>query len=220
MNPVDLSLYAIIDPERTKGRHMPDLVDAAIAGGATILQYRDKNAETGAFVDNARHLVERVKGTGVPLLINDRIDVALAAKADGVHVGQSDMAPADARALLGADAIIGLTIKNPGHVANAPVDRIDYACIGGVFATQSKDNPDPPVGLEGLQRLTQAMHDRSPQMPIGAIAGIGVENAADVIACGVDGVALISEIFMANDVAGAARRLRDLIDQAKMAGFD
>ena len=166
-------------------------------------------------VDNARALMQRIAGSGVPLLINDRVDVALAVGADGVHVGQDDMAPADARALLGPDAIIGLTIKKPDHVTAAPVGLIDYACIGGVFQTLSKDNPDPPVGLAGLAELSAALRVRAPALPIGAIAGITADNAADVIGAGVEGVAVISDIFMADDVAGAARRLRQIVDDAK-----
>ncbi len=215
MKQIDLSLYAIIDPERTGGRPMTDLVDQAVAGGITLLQYRDKHGDTRALVDNARALVQRVAASGVPLLINDRVDVALAAGAHGVHVGQDDMVPADARDLLGPDAIIGLTIKKPDHVAAAPVDLIDYACIGGVFQTLSKDNPDAPVGQTGLAELAAALRARAPTLPIGAIAGITADNAADVIGAGIDGVAVISDIFMADDVAGAARRLRQVVDAAK-----
>ena len=115
MNRVDLRLYGILDPERTRGRPLPDLARAAAAGGCTLIQYRDKHAGGRALVETTRALKAALAGTGVPLLVNDRVDVALAAGADGVHLGQSDMHPADARRLLGREAIVGLTLKTPAH---------------------------------------------------------------------------------------------------------
>src|SRR5687767_497410 len=109
MNPVDIKLYGIVDPERTRGRDLADLAREAVAGGCTLIQYRDKHASGRTLVERARALTEALKGTGVPLLVNDRVDVALAAGADGVHLGQDDLRPADARHLLGPRAIIGLT---------------------------------------------------------------------------------------------------------------
>ncbi len=152
-------------------------------------------------------------GGRVPLLVNDRVDLALAAGADGVHLGQSDMHPADARRLLGREAIIGLTVKTAAQADELYRLPIDYACIGGVFATSSKDNPDPPVGLDGLTRiLFRARLARGQSLPVGAIAGIGLDNVAEVIAAGADGVAVISSLFKAESVAGRARALRDRID--------
>ena len=208
----DIRLHAILDPTRTAGRSLADLAHAAIAGGATILQYRDKDAGTWTMVERARGILAAAAGSGVPVIVNDRVDVALAAGADGVHVGQDDMRPEDARRLLGPAAIIGQTVKSAAHAAGVPIDVVDYVCIGGVFATASKLNPDAPVGLDGLAALVAAMRARRADLPVGAIAGITAENAAEVIAAGADGIAVISEIFMADDPAAAARALRDIVD--------
>ncbi len=208
----DIRLHAILDPTRTGGRSLTDLARAAIAGGATLLQYRDKDAATWTMVTRAREILDAARGSGVPVIVNDRVDVALAAGADGVHVGQDDMAPADARRLLGPAAIIGQTVKSAAHAAAVPVDVVDYVCIGGVFATSTKINPDPPVGLAGLAVLVAAMRARRADLPVGAIAGITAANAAEVIAAGADGIAVVAEIFMAADPQAAARILRDIVD--------
>lgn len=211
MKSLDLSLYAILDPARTRGRDLAAMADAAATGGATLLQLRDKTAGTRAFVENAR-VVHKALAGRIPLLINDRVDVALAAGADGVHVGREDMLPADARRLLGPDAFIGVTLKNEADLAGLDPRVVDYGCIGGVFATTSKDNPDRPVGLDGLRKLRDQA--RASGLPVGAIAGIDTTNAAATIAAGADGVAIISALFMADDVASAARDLRIIIDAA------
>ena len=208
----DIRLHAILDPTRTGGRSLADLARAAIAGGATLLQYRDKDAATWTMVTRAREILAAARGCGVPVIVNDRVDVALAAGADGVHVGQDDMAPADARRLLGPAAIIGQTVKSAAHAAAVPVDVVDYVCIGGVFATSTKINPDPPVGLAGLAGLVAAMRARRADLPVGAIAGITAANAAEVIAAGADGIAVVAEIFMAEDPQAAARALRGIVD--------
>jgi thiamine-phosphate pyrophosphorylase len=162
-------------------------------------------------VDDARRLKQCLAPLGVPLLINDRVDVALAAGADGVHIGQSDMDPADARRLLGPDAIIGITVKTR-HEAGAISRGIDYASIGGVFATASKQNPDPPIGLDGLASIAATL-----ELPLVAIAGITRETTAPVISAGVDGVAVISAVCAAPDPRAAAAALRALVDGAKAA---
>ncbi len=213
MKPVDLRVYGIIDPERTRGRDLPALARAAAEGGCTLIQYRDKHGDGRRLVSTARALKAALDGTGVPLLVNDRVDVALASGADGVHLGQGDMHPADARRLLGAEAIIGLTLKNVEQADELYRLPVDYACIGGVFATLSKNNPEPPLGVDGLARV--AFRARlAGGIPVGAIAGIDHTNAASVIASGVGGVAVISALFMADDPAAEARRLRAVVDEA------
>jgi thiamine-phosphate pyrophosphorylase len=213
MTSVDLRLYGIIDPERTGGRDPVALVRQAVAGGATLIQYRDKHAEGRRLVELARALKAALDGTGVPLLINDRVDVALATGADGVHLGQDDMHPKDARDLLGPRAIIGLTLKTPEQADAMAEMPVDYGCIGGVFATLSKNNPAPPVGLDGLRRiLTRAR--LANRRPVGAIAGLDASNAQAVIAAGADGIAVISALFMAADPQAEAHRLRQMVDQA------
>ncbi len=212
--PVDLRLYAIVDPD-TAGGHAPaELAGLAVQGGATLVQLRDKTRGTRAFVATARATKAALAPFGVPLVINDRVDVALAAGADGVHVGQDDMEAQDARRLLGPHAIVGLTVKNVGHVQAASVELIDYVGIGGVFATGSKDNPDPPIGLAGLASVVGALRRRSPTQPACGIAGITAANAADVIAAGADGVSVISALSLAPDPAAAAHKLRAIVDAA------
>ena len=212
MNPVDLSLYGIIDPERTSGRDPVELVRQAVAGGATLIQYRDKQAEGRRLVELARALKATLEWAGVALLINDRVDVALAAGADGVHLGQDDMHPRDARTLLGPHAIIGLTLKTPEQADAMAHMPVDYGCIGGVFATVSKNNPAPPIGLDGLRAIVTRAR-RASRRPVGAIAGIDASNVEAVIAAGADGIAVISAIFMAPDPQTEARRLRQMVDR-------
>jgi thiamine-phosphate pyrophosphorylase len=216
-NRVDLRLYAIIGLPDARGRDLVDLVGRAVAGGATLIQLREKQADTRTLVELARGLRTTLAGTGVPLLVNDRVDVALAAEADGVHLGQSDMDPRDARRLLGPDAIIGWTLKTPAHARALADVPVDYGCIGGVFATTSKDNPDPPIGLSGLAEVSAAGRAAAPGMPLGAIAGIDAANARSVIGAGADGIAVISAIFAADDPTAAAQRLRRLVDEALAA---
>ncbi|TVR07235.1 MAG: thiamine phosphate synthase [Salinarimonadaceae bacterium] len=217
MNQVDIRLYAILGPGDTRGRDLAQCAAAAVAGGATVIQYRDKQSEGRDLVANARAIKRAIAGSGASLLINDRIDVALAAEADGVHLGQNDIAPEDARRLLGPDAIIGLTLKMTDHARALEGQPIDYSCIGGVFATTSKDNPDPPVGLDGLARIEAIARTALPGAPVGAIAGIGLREIPAVIGAGADGVAVISAIFGHDDIEKAARILRDAIDRALAA---
>lgn len=212
----DLRLYALLDPERSGGRDLAVIARQVAEGGATLVQLRDKLGSTRRMIESARAIRAALAPFHVPLLINDRVDVALASGADGVHVGWDDMSVPDARVLLGEDAIIGLSIKTIGQVNAAPVDALDYVCIGGVFQTSSKDNPDPPVGVDGFAHLAQAMRARAPAMPVGAIAGIDSSNAANVIAAGSDGVAIISALTLAPDAAAAARGIRGIVDGAML----
>ncbi len=211
----DIRLYALVDPQRSGGRALPDLARRVVDGGATLVQLRDKLGSTREMVERARAIKAALAGTGARLLVNDRVDVALAAGADGVHVGQDDMAAADARALLGPEATIGLSVKTAAQAADAPLEALDYICIGGVFATTSKDNTSAPIGVAGLRSILAALRARSGDLPVGAIAGIDASNAADVIAAGADGVAVIAALSLAPDPEAAARELRAIVDRAR-----
>ena len=211
---VDLRLYALVDPERSGGRDTAALAKDLVEGGATLVQLRDKLGSTRRMIEQARAIKAALAKTGVPLLINDQVDVALAAGADGVHVGWDDMAAEDARNLLGREAIIGLSIKTKAQADAAPLALLDYVCIGGVFETMSKDNPDPPIGAAGFRELAAIIRGRAPRMPVGAIAGIDRSNAAQVVAAGADGIAVISALSLAPDPANAARELRTKVDRA------
>jgi thiamine-phosphate pyrophosphorylase len=211
---VDLRLYALIDPNRANDRDLGSLTRLVAEGGATLVQLRDKTGSTRQLIEEARAMADALAGTKIPLLINDRVDVALAAEADGVHIGWDDISAADARLLLGRTAIIGLSIKTLQQAQDAPLQHLDYVCIGGVYETMSKDNPDPPIGAEGLRMIAAAIRKRAPLMPVGAIAGIDESNAAATIAAGADGVAIISALSMADDPKVAARTMRTVIDTA------
>src|SRR5665213_412287 len=141
---VDLRLYALIDPTVAGGRSLGDLA-SRIARSATLVQLRDKHGSTRMMVNEARELTVVLAPLDIPLLINDRVDVALAAEADGVHIGQEDMSPADARLLLGRTAIIGQSIKTLEQAKDAPLEHLDYVAIGGVYGTTSKDNTSAPI---------------------------------------------------------------------------
>jgi thiamine-phosphate pyrophosphorylase len=209
---VDLRLYALLDPERAGDATLGSLAQAAADGGATLVQLRDKLGSTRRLVAQVRGLKAVLAPRSIPLLVNDRVDVALAAAADGVHVGQEDMEAQDARRLLGPGAIIGLSIKTVAQAQAAPVEVVDYVCIGGVFATASKHNPEPPVGIDGLRTILTVIRRRAPRLPVGAIAGIDATNAAAVMAAGADGIAVISALSLAADVVASARTLRGIVD--------
>ena len=212
MTSVDLRLNAIIDPAVAGGHDMVDLARRVAAGGATLVQLRDKRGQTRAMVEEARTIKAALIPFKVPLVINDRVDVALAAGADGVHVGQDDMAATDARRLLGATAIIGLSITSIAEAEAAPVECIDYVGIGSIYATASKQLAKPPIGPAGFARIAAVLRQRAPAMPACGIAGINADNAGAVIAHGADGVAVISALSLTPDPAGAARALREIID--------
>jgi thiamine-phosphate pyrophosphorylase len=209
---IDLRLNAIVDPERAGGHALAELARRCAAGGATLIQLRDKVRETRAMIEEARAIKQALSPFGVPFVVNDRADVALAAGADGVHLGPEDMAVEDARRLLGSDAIVGLSVKSVGEAETAPVDSIDYVGSGGVFVTLSKQQKNAPIGPGGLARIIAVLHRRAPDLPVCGIAGIDAGNAAEVIAAGADGVAVISALSQAADPEAASRQLREIVD--------
>ena len=214
---VDVRLNAIVDPERANGRSLSELTRLVVAGGATLIQLRDKHGATRQMIEEARAIKAALAGTGVRLVVNDRVDVALVAGADGVHLGQEDMRVEDARRLLGPDAIIGLSIKTVALANAAPLEQLDYVGVGGVYATTSKDNPNKPIGVNGLRDIVHAFHARKRDLPVCGIAGIDASNAAAAIAVGADGVAVISALSMKSDPEAAARELRGVVDAALKA---
>jgi thiamine-phosphate pyrophosphorylase len=209
---VDLRLNAIVDPERSGGHDLAELARLCAEGGATLVQLRDKHGDTGAMVETARAIKQALSPFGIAFVVNDRVDVALAAGADGVHVGPDDMTVADARRLLGPDAIIGLSIKSAAEAEAAPVELIDYVGSGGVYVTLSKEQKNPPIGPKGLKRIIDVLRRRKAQMPVCGIAGVDATNASEVIGAGADGVAVISALSLAPDPIAAARTLRGIVD--------
>ncbi|PIN16477.1 Phosphomethylpyrimidine kinase [Handroanthus impetiginosus] len=214
-DPSDFLLYAVTDTAMNKkwGRSMGDAVKAAIEGGATIVQLREKDAETQDFLEAAKTCVEICRSHGVPLLINDRIDIALACGADGVHVGQSDMPARVARSILGPDKIIGVSCKTPEQAEKAWTDGADYIGCGGVYPTNTKEN-NITVGLDGLKTVCLES-----KLPVVAIGGIGISNAKPVMELGVPnlkGVAVVSALFDRESVSTEAQNLlRVIVDATK-----
>ena len=209
---VDLRLYAIVDPQVSGGHDLVELSRQIAAGGATLVQLRDKLSETRVMIERAR-AIKAALGA-VPLLINDRVDVALAVGAAGVHIGQEDMSAEDARRLLPPDAIVGLTINSVALAEAAPMELIDYAGVGGVYGTTSKTQKRQPIGLAGLREICEALRRRQPGFAICGIAGITDSTAAAVVGAGADGVSVISALSGVSDPQAAARNLRAVVDRA------
>jgi thiamine-phosphate pyrophosphorylase len=209
---LDLRLNAIVDPERAGGYALADLAARCVRGGATLVQLRNKHSETRALIEEARAIKQALAPFAVPFVVNDRVDVAMASGADGVHLGQDDMAVEDARRLLGVNAIIGLSIKSVEEADAARLDLVDYVGSGGVYATSSKQQKNAPIGPAGLTRVIAALRRRAPALPVCGIAGIDASNAAEVIAAGADGVAVISALSLVPSPETAARQLRDIVD--------
>lgn len=213
---VDVRLIVIVDAGVVPRSRLAAMALQAAEGGATLIQYRDKSPDPALLASTAREIGRALAGSPVPLLINDHVEVASDVGADGVHLGQEDMDPRRARERLGPDAILGRTIKTIGHASALAGEPVDYACIGGVFATSSKVNPDPPIGLAGLSRLLREIRRLAPHLPVGAIAGITAANAAEVIGAGADGIAVVSAVIAAADPRAAACELRTIVEAARL----
>ena len=209
---VDLRCYAIVDPEVAGGHDLAELCRMLAAGGVTLVQLRDKLTDTKSMIERAR-AIKAALGS-VPLLINDRVDVALAVGCAGVHIGWDDMAPEDARRLLGPDAIIGLTINSAVRADATNLGLIDYAGIGGVYGTTSKVTKNNPIGIAGMAKVIEARHRRKPGFLTCGIAGINAGNAAPVIEAGADGVSVISALSLAQDPRAATAELLRVVDGA------
>ncbi|MBS9403474.1 thiamine phosphate synthase [Halomonas sp. TRM85114] len=197
---LNLSLYLITDPHLCAEHGLVETVVAAVHGGVTIVQLRDKHASDGELIDQARRLKEALAGTGVPLVINDRLAVAEESGADGLHLGQDDGDVIEARRALGPNAILGLSVQTHEQLAHVDHSRLDYLGLGPVFATPSKGDHAQPIGFEGLASLAAA----SP-LPAVAIGGLKAEHADAVRAAGAQGAAVISAICGQPDPEAAAR---------------
>jgi thiamine-phosphate pyrophosphorylase len=185
-------LYPIIVPSRVGSGSVTDILQFAlelVSGGATILQLREKHASPAEVVRLGREL-RRALPPRVKIILNDRPDLTLAAGLDGAHVGQDDLPPDRARQILGPDRWLGVSTHNPGQIAAANETTADYVAIGPVFATSSKDNPDPVLGLEGVHKA-RLMTSK----PLVAIGGITLANFREVLRAGADSVAVIAELI-------------------------
>ncbi len=209
---IDLSLYLVTDRSLALGRNTVNIVRAAIAGGVTCVQLREKHCPTREFIEEARALKQLLDAMDrkIPLIINDRIDVALAIHADGVHLGQTDMHLSDARGLVGSSMLIGISAESVEDARRAQVEGADYIAVSPVFATPTKNDIAPPLGLEGIRRIRKAV-----SLPLVGIGGIHRENAEAVIRAGADGVAVVSAIVSAACPRSAATALKQQIQSAK-----
>jgi thiamine-phosphate pyrophosphorylase len=197
----DLSLYLVTDPEMTRDRGLLETVVAAIAGGVTIVQLRDKHAPARRLIETGRALLAVLRPRGIPLIVNDRVDVAHALGADGVHLGQDDLSPAVARTILGPGALIGLSLDRADQLASIDAS-VDYVGLGPVFPTGTKADAAPALGIAGFAALRRRI-----SRPVVAIGGITAANAPQVRAAGADGIAIVSAICAAPDPGAAARAL-------------
>lgn len=197
---LDLSLYLVTDPALCAERGLEATVMAAVRGGVSVVQLRDKHASDEEMIAQAIRLKALLDEYEVPLIINDRIEVALASGADGLHIGQSDGDPVEARRRLGEDALIGLSVQTLEQLKAVDVERIDYLGLGPVYATATKPDHAAPLGLDGLRQLV-----RSSPLPTVAIGGLSLINAREVMASGTDGLAVVSALCSAADPAAAAQ---------------
>ena len=202
-----LRLYLVTDRRMLSGRSLTELVGEAVRGGVTMVQLREKECSTRQFVEIGRGLKCLLAERDVPLIINDRIDVALACGADGVHIGQSDMPYATARRMLGQERIIGLSVESMSDIEEANALDVDYIGVSPVFATPTKTDTAMPFGLDGLRdAVRKSLH------PVVGIGGMNALTAADVMRCGADGIAVVSAIMGADDTFAAARELSGMTE--------
>ena len=209
MRTVDLAVYLVTDPGMGLERGLAETVRLALEAGVRMVQLRDKGASTRKLLDDASTLLALSREHGATFLVNDRVDVAMAAEAHGVHLGQDDM-PADAaRRLLGEDAVIGVSVRTAGEARRAAEDGADYMAANLVYPTATKTDLPDPLGPDGVRKLRSACG-----LPLVAIGGIDAGNAAEVIGAGADGLAVVSAIMAAEDPAAASSRLLEAVRKA------
>ncbi|MCF8104133.1 MAG: thiamine phosphate synthase [Desulfohalobiaceae bacterium] len=199
----DFSLYLVTDQGACLGQELLEVIRQAVRGGVTAVQLREKQAQTRQFVELAGKVKALLADTPIPLVINDRVDVALAAGADGVHLGQEDMDVPDARKIMGPELILGLSVNAPEQVQEANKLEVDYFGAGPIFPTPTKKDHKTPLGEQGLQVVVKAS-----QKPVVAIGAITAENCPAVCKKGVAGIAVVSAICSAASPEKAARELK------------
>ncbi|MBS3780714.1 MAG: thiamine phosphate synthase [Desulfovermiculus sp.] len=208
--PIDYSLYLVISQGDCLGRDVFQVLEQAVQGGVSLVQLREKTMPTRNLVALAKRMKAFLTDHSIPLIINDRVGVALAVDADGVHLGQDDMHPLDVRPLIGPNRILGLSINTEEQLREAQTLPVDYLGVGPVFATQTKKDSKPVLGLDKLSSMCRKKH-----FPAVGIGGINVQNASEVIAAGAEGIAVVSAICGADSPQDAAGELKDLIARQK-----
>lgn len=210
MSTFDLSLYLVTDRSLSLGRPLMEVVEQAVAGGVTMVQLREKEASSLEFYNLAVRLKALLQPHSVPLIINDRLDIALACDADGLHIGQSDMPYDVARRLLGKDKIIGLSVESVQDAIDANNLYVDYIGISPVFGTQTKTDTAMALGIDGVREITRIC-----KHPAVGIGGLNATNAAEIIRAGADGISVVSAIMSAESPKDAAYQLRYIVDNVK-----
>ena len=214
MKSFDLGVYLVTDPHLCGPRGVLATASASVEGGATMVQLRDKTASDAELIALGKALKAAISTHAALLIVNDRIEVALAIDADGLHLGQRDADPAQARARLGSQAIIGLSVETPALARAANPELIDYLGVGPVFATATKADHATPLSFDGLRAICR----EAPELPKVAIGGLHAEHAGDVIRAGAQGLAVVSAICTAGDPRAAARAIRTQVDLARKIG--
>ena len=202
-----LRLYAVTDRSWLRGQTLCEQVEKALIGGATLLQLREKELDEETFLREAIELAKLCHRYGVPLLINDNVEIARRSGADGVHVGQDDMEAASVRSVLGSDMIVGVTAKTVEQALRAQEAGADYLGSGAVFGSATKLNAKP-MTKELLNAICHAV-----QIPVVAIGGINRQNILELAGTDISGVAVVSGIFAADDIAAECRHLRSIVQQ-------
>ncbi|MBY5774039.1 thiamine phosphate synthase [Rhizobium leguminosarum] len=210
MKAFDLSLYLVLDADLCAEIGMVETARLAIAGGATMVQLRDKHAGTIRMIETGRALKQALDGTGALLIVNDDVEAAIAIGADGLHIGQEDMDAMRARAMIGPEMILGLSIESEALAGAVDPDLVDYTGVGPVFATPTKADHKQPIGFDGLAMLVKA----SP-VPSVAIGGLKADHVAQVFAAGAQGLAVVSAICGTPDPEAATRRIAAEIRKAR-----
>ena len=205
----DWRVYVITESRQARGRSHQEIAEAAIRGGATAVQLRMKDEPARAIFDAARTIAPLCRAAGVALIVNDRVDVALMAGADGVHIGQDDLPAPEVRALMGPRALIGVSAATVEEAVAAERAGADYVGVGSIYATATKADAGAPVGLGRVTEIRPAV-----RLPIVGIGGITPGNAAAVIRAGAQGVAVITAVTLADDMSAVVRRLREAVDGA------
>ena len=211
MLPFHLSLYLVTDRSHSLGRPLNEVVEAAIKGGVTMVQLREKDCSGKEFYELAMQMKTLLRPHKIPLIINDRLDIALACDAEGIHIGQDDIPYPVVRRLMGKDKIIGLSVENIEDAMEANNLDVDYIGISPVFSTQTKTDTASALGLNGVKEITQI--SKHPSVGIG---GINRSNAKDIILAGADGISVVSAIMSANDPMLAASELRRIVNESKI----
>jgi thiamine-phosphate pyrophosphorylase len=209
-NGVNYSLYLVTDSALSLGRSLLGIVRAAVDGGVTCVQVREKTVSSRAYLERLAPVRPLLRERGVPLFINDRIDIALAIEADGVHLGQTDMPLALAKRIAGDRLVIGISCETIQDAIEAEHGGADYVSVSPVFSTPTKTDTAAPLGVEGVQAIRATV-----RVPVVTIGGVNATNAADVIRAGADGVCVVSAIVAAPDPRAAACELRGIVEGAR-----